>query len=490
MRIEDLPVRKVFEIKNYVDIDDIYRREKLSDSRPLNHTAKTIANNFRTMQDSTPKICYVIHEAKDGILAAQVMHQSLCQNAPSLPPLFNPEFDPAKASSYIRKGRLKQEAKQAGLWKVGSVPGSHLQLCCFIITTLISILSSSTIMEVLTTTVVGGLCVILLSAVSFFTAVGILITLLLKRGAQGFHELDVQLADMADEKFFCFIDRFKGEDFLFSSYSPENRRSNIVICALGAYNARKAHILSRYLFALPCKQNWWVFLEKRNACEHFIFERTKDYSRKVFYLEPLSRKEKKRLAIEAGRKPSDPGIRPYGVDYICKKLLGQSGQTDGAELEDRIVQFVEDTGCKDTIDVRAAIRLIAELSVNYFIDFSDKRCWQYLFRFEPDGSELTALDIAATKEVLFLHEDVKKEHQKQLNHLIPDIIREFSEDFRDIIASNPDYTKTGSYDQLCLIKALRCPDGILEDRCLMIAETLLEELPASGVYLQNFRTPQ
>lgn len=490
MRIEDLPVRKVFEIGNYEDVDDIYRRKKLSNSRALDHTAKTIVDNFRTTQNSIPKICYVIHEAKDGILAAQAMHRSLCLDAPSLPPLFNPEFDPAKAVSYIRKGRLKQEAKQADLWKVGSVPGSHFQLFCFIITTLISILSSSTIMKVLMATVIGGWCVIFLSAASFFTAVGILVNLLLKRRAQGFHELDTRLADMTDEEFFHFIDRFEGEDFLFSSYSPENRRSNIMICTLGTYNARKAHILLRYLFTLPCKQNWWVFLGSRNAREHFIFERTEDYSRRVFYLEPLSRKEKKRLAIEAGRKPGDPGIRPYDVDYICKKLLGQSEQPSSAELEDRISRFMEDTGCKDAIDIKAAIRLIAELSVNYFIDFSNKRYWQYLFRFEPDGSELTALDIAATKEVLFLHEDVKKEHQKQLNRLIPDIIREFSEDFKDIIASNPDYIKTSSYVQLCLIKALRCPDGIFEDRCLMIAEALLEEMPTSSVYFQTFRTPQ
>lgn len=489
MRIEDLPVRKVFEIKNYVDIDDVYRRKKTSDSSPLDHTARTIANNFFISQNDTPRICYVIYEAKDGILAARAMHRALCLDAPSLPPLFNPEFDPARAVSYIRKRRLKQEAKYAGLWEPGSVPGSHLQLLCFFITTLISIFGSSTIMEVLTANVIGGLCVIFLSSVSLFASAGILINLLLKKRAQGFHELDMRLADMTDGEFFLFIDRFEGEDFLFSSYLPENRQSNVVICTLGTYNARKAHILLRYLSAIPCKQNWWVFLEHRNACEHLIFEQSDNYSRKVFYLDPLSRKEKKRLAIEARRKPDDPGIRSYGMDYICKKLLGQGEQSDGVELENRIAQFVEDTGCKDAIDIRTAIRLIAELSVNYFIDFSNKRCWQYLFRFAPDGSKLIDLDIAATKEVLFLHEDIKSEHQKQLNRLVPDIIREFSEDFREIMASNPDYTKTDSYIQLCLIKALRCPDGILEDRCLMIAETLLEELPSASLYLQNFRTP-
>jgi hypothetical protein len=482
MLIKEIPTREISRLKTFNNIDDIYRKDKLSAFNNMNITTYKEIENYYLSQEEKPRYCYILHESKDGKLAAEALSDEINEQYNLENEGLNPCFKEDVATSYLKKAQLKAVAKKSFLWKHESIInlkfiGKLLSLC---ITSVISILGivlslSNFGIEVLSAFKEQFTWISIFIINLVFSLISVLVFFSIKKDAdnKSFQILNSALTKMTDEQFLDFIEQFEDTDFVFSDYTSNVKGTDISICFLGDYSLRQKYILKQFWTTNTNSQLWWIFIERKKKIQKYIINKSEINERKFFYLKPLTLKEKKILARKLEINPKNPILKSYGVDYICRYRLKSSELSDNNNnLEDRISTFIsiEKT---NNINIKYLISLVAELSINYNVDFSDVVNWEYLFDYKNKTSKIVNLDRNISKSLLFYGNTKVTESQlNQLKIMVESIIKCFFEDFNDILAMNSYNSEITDYLQLCIIKALRCRGKVAEDCLVAIAQAL------------------
>ncbi|MBQ7040078.1 MAG: hypothetical protein IJN39_05875, partial [Clostridia bacterium] len=310
-----------------------------------------------------------------------------------------------------------------------------------------------------------------------------------KKSKQFLENIQEKLNEMQETDVVDFLKNFEAEDF----YIPDcNSGSKIFVCSLDSYNAVQKHILFGYQTAVSERQIWWIFAKrvKSDTEEDFILPESSNFCRRISYFDliPLASKVKKKLATDAYKgqtkfsPESDAGLKTLGVDYIFRHSLNNRSTIDAQqEIRDKIKAFsTEHQSGGYTTDISIMIRLVAELSCNYKIDFYDKRKWQNLFDNTKGNADLNKLDEMVSYEL--------KTDNRDFKILIPEILMSFGDCFEEVLASCTANTSMDLYEQWCIIKALKSCARCDDEKFVAINDALMNEFESAPEGCEDLKT--
>ena len=488
----NLPIRKVKKISQYTSLLNSKVDEK--SDYTLDEYVKEQIEIGRINQDSIPRYFFFLHEKRDGELAASMLHDSIIESSGCSSVYLDKAFKVNKASSYIKKAKLKKVTKETGIWpKVPLITKDHVfSSAGWLVSTFISLLSAvissfdegNTFRTFISLNGLGKYLPLIKYSFALLSLF-LLIQLIVGRERKAYAITDKMIGSLSDEQFLDFLGAFTADDIRLFGIKHGQERINVV-CPLSKYTPKQRAILKRYWMSNNTLEYWWIFIEKRiDNCPYVLDKSPEHYKLAFMELCSLQLKQKRDLARQYGRDPSDPGMCKNGVDYIASSLLNIGITPPSESLKQRIDSFVNREEGSFPIRIRTAIDLIAELSTHYQIDFSSGRYWEELFRYTPGLSDFCALDYRVSQEV-FLPVGVNAKHLNSLPELVSLILNEFGEELDSIAIQSASQMHLQCFVQLCLIKTLRyrfCKD----DECfLAIAGTLYQVMNEAVNAPENF----
>ena len=488
MRLEQLPQREIAPISHFTGAEDALHPKKRGKSEAIGSAAAQLVSQFELVDSDQARVCYILHESRDGELAARALYQKLSFQRRTGKLRHDVKHCEGEALSFVKPAALKARAKKAGMWRAQPFfsRGAVWKSAAFFVSTLLSLLGLGSMLGQIASTLTGTVLLALLTAVSALFALVMLVSKLIANEKKSMALLYRSLQNMDEARLCEFAAHLQAEDFAVAAGDEMS-----FVLTLKSAERRDWCIYRRYFATLAKKQLWFVFVERRKNNDELLCHPYPNCRLFYYALKPLSLKDKKKLAAACGRNPNSPAIRPYGVDYLCAELLHSPADAEELKrLAARLDRFEQEEKEHFNVYVRSVIGFVADLSVNYAIDFSNPHNWEYLFDYAQATGPLVEADRRLTAEELF-HGDVG-EHSDCLRHLkklIALVADAFLDDFHDILANNlVGAGKTGGYVQLCLIKALRCRGEAREERVLAVGETLLREIPERGEWFGDFRT--
>ena len=450
---------------------------------------KSTVNYFKN-QTEIPRFSFVSHRKKDGIVAGYSLFNSLKEND-DVDAVLNPEINEKEISGHVKIKPLIKEAisrgyvdkKSVSLWK--AIVSALVGLWSFFgialkIDDIFELFDKKLkISGIFAFLGVFNIWIYIALLMIFIALVVLILYQKRKDKIKTIDEIDVKVNELSDEEFFDFIDSFAYEDF--SLNLADSKKGCAFVCTLAHYSHRQKQILMEYLNGIASKEIWWIFAENTPANEPFVFEDSDDDKEVRFYkMKPLSAKEKRNIANETYNLnkiavEEDAGININGADYVCRFLLKEKEPFENAEgLEEKIREFCSERSVSYQADIKLVIRLVAELSCNFSVDFLLRRNWEHLFDENQGDSGLVELDRKITAE-LYLDNRV-------FRNLVPEIVSAFSEDFADIVTLYPNSEQSSAYEQWCLVKALKACRDSSEERLYAITDILLLEFSSAAKY--------
>lgn len=429
------------------------------------------------------RFCYISHQKQDGIISSQTLFRKLCAKAgDQAHPVYNPQVDEKNLASHIRFSRLKSTAAALNYVEKAKLPllqtilsvGSGIAFFLDLLVNTIELTNhtgDNFFWSMLKSFGTGSILTFVLAALLCVSIV-LFVIQTRKNRVLLIADLNKKLLEMEDEAFLEFFNKFSPEDILIPDCEQP---ASCYLCVLKNYSFKEKLILLTYWKNAPFSQLWWIFAEGTAANEAFIVPQSQSYDRRFYYQKPLSKADKRKIAkvTYAGNSKispdADSGIRVFGADYLCRfKLQEYASNTESTLLNEKINKFCSEYNISYQSDIKLMLRLVAELSNTYKLDFSVRRNWQYLFENDQGDPVLNKMDEQAV-EALNLN-------TKKFRNLIPEIMDHFAEQLDEIVASCPDNVKTREYVQWCIIKALKSRAANCEDSYIAICNTLMEEL--------------
>ncbi len=472
-----IPSRKIGKTKAFAESNSLKETA-------YNNIVETVSKenkNYFINQGNESKFCYISHQKKDGIISAKSLYNALCEKNDYMI-IYNPQVDEKSLASYIKFSQLESKAIECGHIEKIKMPLVHI--LSMIISGILTILSLILTFLEITTYIDNNILAKIFNDLNFhillplFIAIVFIVLLYFfiyqkqQNKKKQRIQLNKTLAEMNNDEFTEFIDKFSEDDFLIPSCNENN---SVFICVFQNYSFKEKYILKSYWNSSSLKQIWWIFIENTNENEKLVLPESRKYKRGFYCQKPLAKDEKKRLAKQSYFEKTnispidDPGINLFGADYLCRFYLNEREPlSQSKHLNEKIDKFCNAYNSSYQTDIRFMIRIIAELSCTYGFDFTNRRNWEYLFDYNQGDSELNDLDKQITDELCFDNKTFKK--------LIPEIINEFSEDLEDIVAEHSNKNEQASeYEQWCIVKALKRKLFDNNECYFAICDTLMAE---------------
>lgn len=480
-----VPERRVTQVQSFLAADKRRdRNDAAQDEQTLNIMAGKLRSQYFANANEAPRFCYIGHIKKDGVMAARALEKALGNDGRQTSVVYAPQINEKDLSFHISKRRLREEALESGYVEKKKTP--VLQTLASVIAgfgvavgTIASVLDIAQVLDerILSTGIFGslGLWFYLTLVLIFAASIYSLTAQRRKNNEEILTELKKVLNNAGDEQFQDFLARFSPEEISVPDVDKAKSDAPVFICAMQTYNYRQKLILHTFWSGLARKQLWFVFMEEsQNNIDLMVGASKEKREVRLFRLKPLSKHEKRSIAEKTYtdqvriRPDEDEGIKKHGVDYVCRFRLREREPVAEAEhIQDKIKEFCSEYKTCYQADIKLIIRLVAELSSNYYIDFSSRRGWEHLFDYHNEDSDTAALDKEITAR---LHLD-----NYTIKNLIPEIWHSFGDYVEEIMVVFQDTELTSECKQWCLLKALRCHADKRDDRYLSIADTLMSE---------------
>jgi len=470
MELINTPTRTVGQISTFVDMDHILHGGVQGQSIGLGHRPlRNCLAEWISQEDYDSKIAFIVHQPKDNLVAAERLAMELGENYHVIKwgvGARNRSFASSELEYFIKKKSLIKAARANGIWKrppvltevfVGIVTGIIIPLLSYVLKS-----------HILPVALAGSVLLIL---------VGNYIHKYRKCQEDGFNNLKTAVKQFSFDEYREFISGFNNHDFLCEKCHVA--KGDIVIVR-GIHTSRHFLLLKQYLSNIKEGQFWVVFLERKNSYNDFIREERHYAEKRVYYLYPLTKAEKKELAKAEGIPADNPVIRHWGADYILRnslRLNEMGPATDIQNLTDRIQEFVHE---KEREGIRLSlitlIRFVAQLRTEFFSGPLKKRLWELLFDYQDGVPRLSEIDRELSVAVFFTSYDQSNGGElKQLKNLVSQILNSFENDFEDIL-ENPfvqsNSTVTDAYEKLIIVKALRHPGKADPTWCVALGDAL------------------
>lgn len=317
VELRDTPIRNAGLVLKFTSMDQILRGSTMQSQgtdleyRPLGG----YLSNWFSAEEDYSKIACVVHGPKDGVVAAERLAEELSEKYHVVKwgvDQRNKTINANDLSQFIKKRSLIHAAKAQLLWKRPPV-----------ITELIITVLTAAIMPVLTYLLNNNILPPILAGIILLILAGNYIYKYRKCQKDGLYSLTATVKNnFTFNEYQDFLSGFNSNDFLCARYSAIANGDIIIVRDI--YTPRHFLLLRQYLSNIKDDQIWVVFLERKDLYNDFLLEQT-DYARKkVYYLKPLSRAEKKELARASNSSPDDPAIKYWGLTTSSATLSGSA----------------------------------------------------------------------------------------------------------------------------------------------------------------------
>lgn len=500
--IKMLPIRELYKLFHYENFgqirikDGLIREQELApiqnneniqeEKRYLLDTnmMQAIRRVAETSREVKPAYSFFLHDRMDGVFCAYQLKDSLGDKSIMLNEAFTGETSTSciNRRKQIRVGiqqELIQKKPILNLEKKGKLIGTSLSFLLSLGSLIISVLTAT----VNNIRLVPIDSIPMIIPIVIFAIFGIVTLYMVTSSYKERHnilysELKTVIKCMSDDQFYKFISNFTAEDYNFPILTDSMQRTN-VICPLCVYSSREQAVLHQYWKTNKRNEHWWILIESYYTSDNLVLTQSSRYSRDFYRILPLTYIDKQKIAFKLdSRDINDPGLKFYGVDYIAQQLLPEflspENETDEAFLL-RLEQFVDRNKERFPLDIPRVIRLVAELSVTFRVDFSDSLNWESLFSF-TSADDLSMIDKKLMEKLfslIILDYDVAS---NLFRRLVSCVLSEFDKNLYQVIKINYGPRMMAEDRQLCLAKAIRFYSGKGEDHCLAIAECLYTEI--------------
>ncbi len=498
--IKMFPVRDIYKISRYEGLGDILKKDNsIRGRKPENpkegsmideekylfdpDTVQVIKYFARSSAEEKPRYHFFLHAKMDGVLSAYQLKEML--GTPSI--MLDRAFLGESSISCIKQRKLLGVGlQQEIIQKKQFLSTDRLaQLIAWGVSTLFTFVSL--LIVVLTATVDDQPITInpsfprllpIMASILF----GILTLFLATSRRRECHtemikELKTAVKKMSDAEFFDFVSNFEAEDYAIPGLQNSPEEMDIV-CPLSVYSSREQAVLLQYWKTNTHREYWWIFLEQNPRGDPFVLAKSNKYHRRIYRLLPLTFVEKRKLATQIGRDIHDPGLKQFGVDYVANKFLHNcllsESETDEA-LHLRLDQFVKQYQNQYPFNIPRVIRLVAELSVTFRVDYSISPLWESIFTFSSKDP-LTLLDRKLSTDLVNRPNSDNVKTLNHLSYLVSQILSVFDMNLYQVIKSDYGPRQMTKDIQLCLVKAIRCKGKREDDQCLAIAECLYNQM--------------
>lgn len=476
MNICETPSREVWRINNFSGMDNIPHHIPLH-TEGMNKVYRNLdepISGWLSQEFDCSRVAFMIHEAKDGVIAAERLAFDLdkvynikkwgvdTRNRP---------IDPCRLDQFIKNSSLIRAAKANNMWKRPRV-----------ITELVVMVISSIMIPLISIAMDNYTLPPILVIVFLLLIAGNYGRKYKKSRQSALLELSSCVKKFSLSQYTEFISQFTSNDFLFSKYSFTAHRDLIIVRNIND-SIRSLVLLQQYISDIQNDQTWIIFLERRNSYNKFVLEKQDSCEKRVYYIKPFTKTEKKELAQNVGAIPNDPAIKRYGVDYILRSCvkIDYALSTDAQEdLTTRIEKFIKsknEEGFRSS--VATLIQFVAQLKTEFIPGPLEWRLWEQLFDYPQKLSPLDVLDHDLSLALFFTADSRNNGSLNDVIKLVSQIFKNFEDDFEDILDNR--FIQNNSFEieayyQLLLVKALRYAGETDIDRCMAISELLRHSL--------------
>lgn len=474
MELCNTPIRTVGHISKFTDMDHILHGGMQGQNiglgyRPLGNCLA----EWITQESYSSKIAFVVHQPKDNIVAAERLAIELGENYHVTKwgvGLRNRSADACELEHFIKKKSLIKAAKANGIWKR---PPILTEVLLGVVTGIIVPLLSYVLNNSFLPTALAGVILLILT--------GHYIHKYRVCQEEGFHNLKTAVKKFPFNEYHEFIKSFNSRDFLCEKCQVA--KGDVVIVR-DIHTPQHFLLLRQYLSNIDEGQFWVVFLERKNSYNDFVQE-NRDYAeRRVYYLNPLTKAEKRELAKTVGISIDNPVISRWGVDYILRNSLRLSetiSPTDIQNLTNRIQEFVHEKEREGIrLNLVTLIRFVAQLRIEFFPGPLKKRLWELLFDYQSETPRLNEIDRELSLAVFFMVDNQGNGNQvRGLKGIVLQILSSFEDDFEDIM-DNPfvlsNSNVSDEYEKLMIVKALRHWGKATPEWCVALGDALQRSL--------------
>lgn len=476
MELRDAPARNAGLVLNFTSMDQILHGSTFQSQgthleyRPLGN----YLSSWFSIEESHSKIAYVVHSAKDGIVAAECLAEEFAEKYHVVKwgvDQRNRTIDANELKQFIKKKSLIHAAKAQNLWKR---PAVFTKLVITILTTIIAPVLAYVLNNYFLPPLLAGIILLIIT--------GNYVYKYWKCREEGFYRLTVAIKGLSFNEYQEFISRFSSRDFLCAKYSAIANEDVIIVRDI--HTPRHFLLLKQYLSNVKGDQIWVIFLERKDSYNDFLLEKT-DYSeKKVYYLKPLSKAEKKELAKTSNIPPDDPTIRIWGVDYILRNSIRISeliSPESERNLTNRIQEFIQEKEReREYLNLATLIRFVAQLRIEFFRGPIKNRLWEQLFSYQASPLHLNQIDRELSVEVFCKMMATNDDRVlKSIKGIVFQILHTFGNDLEDILDNQ--FIKShcdtiGAYEKLLIVKALRFQGKADIEWCVALGESLLRSV--------------
>lgn len=492
-----LPLRKIYKMNRYESLnnarakmDALYGRSasvaqgfSLKENEKYlfdKKTVQTIKISDLQSEEEKPSYYYFLHERMDGILSAYQLKSILGDDSIMMDRSIFGEssincIKQRKLLSIGLQQEIIQKKSFISTYQSAKLIAWFISTLLTIISLLLTVITASNGNQVLLHLFIIPKAIPIIAFIVFCIITCVLtISRLIECRRQMMEELKATLKDKSDTDFADLISNLTAEDYDIPGLKHKIGNELDIVCPLSMLSYREQIILSQYWYTNTSKEFWWIFLEDDFLKEPLILAESKNYHRRIYRILPLTSIEKRALASELGiRDKNDPGLRMFGVDYIGNTLLPCRFPPERetiADFQKRLKQFVELNQNRFPFDIIRVIRLVAELSVTFRVDFSASN-WSEIFTYSSQDS-LSVLDRKISSSLIIGNNNVNVKTLNELRLLVSLILSEFESNLYQVIKSNYGHAYALEDIQLYQIKALRWRGKKGGEHCLSIAESL------------------
>lgn len=474
MELRDAPSRDAGLVLNFTSVDQILRGSTFQfqgtnrEYRPLGN----YLSDWFSIEGSDSKIACVVHGTKDGIVAAECLAEEFSEKYHVVKwgiDQRNRMIDANELERFIKKKSLIRAAKAQNLWER---PPVFTELVITVITTLV--------VPVLTRLLDNNFLLPLLAGIFLLILAGNYIYRYRKSQEAGFRKLTAAVKQFSFNDYQNFISRLSSRDFLSAKYSASANKDVIIVRDI--YTLRHFLLLRQYLSNVKADQMWVVFLEQKNSYDDFLLEKTDYGEKKIYYLKPLSKAEKKELAKAADIPPDNPAIKNWGVDHILRNSIQLSSlisPENDRNLTDRIQEFIHEKK-QGYLNLATLIHFVAQLKLEFFPGSLKERLWDQLFDYQPSPLQLNQIDRELSLTVFCAATAENSDAVlRSVRDTVFQILNTFSDDFEDILDNQfikSNACTIGAYEKLLIVKALRFQGKAEIEWCVALGESLLRSV--------------
>ena len=477
MELRDTPARNVGLILNFTSMNQILHGSTFQSQgtgqeyRPLG----SYLSSWFSKEESLSRIACVVHSAKDGIVAAERLAVEFDDDKKHVVKWGvdrrNRTVDANELQQFIKKKSLIHAAKAKNLWKRPPVFTELFitALGIIVIPMLTYVLDNNFLPPLL-----AGIFLLMI-AVNYVCKYW-------KCREEGFRSLTAAVKDFSFNEYQDFVNRFSSRDFLCAKYSATANDDIIIVRDI--HTPRHFLLLKQYLSNIKDDQIWVIFLEQKDIYNDFLLEKTDFSEKKIYYLKPLEKAEKKELAKASNIPADDPAIRHWGVDYILRnsvrisELISSEGDRN---LTNQIQEFIhEKVREREYLNLATLIRFVAQLRMEFFPGPIMERLWDQLFDYQASPLQLNQIDRELSIAVFCtMTAENSDSVLKSIKGIVFQILHTFGNDLEDILDNQ--FIKSnsyaiGAYEQLLIVKALRFQGKAEIERCVALGESLMRSV--------------